>query len=264
MLNQIHIGDTLALLKTFPDECVDIICTSPPYNKQGAKGKLVKEVKYNNSSDNQPEPNYQGQQIDVLNELFRITKPGGHLFYNHKLRWIDGRMYHPYSLIVPTQWGDKVRQEIIWDREIAANLRGWRFWQVEERIFWCQKGITIGDEIQSRHAKLSSIWSIRPESRFPDHPAPFPVAIPTRCIYSVADDKKGLTVLDPYCGTGTTLISAKLLGHNYIGIDCCSDYKEIFQRRLDNNLDQELVEKELKLHVVVKSYAERKKKLDVS
>ena len=36
-----------------------------------------------------------------------------------------------------TKW--TVKQEIIWDRVIAANIRGWRFWQVEERIYWLYK-----------------------------------------------------------------------------------------------------------------------------
>lgn len=63
--------------------------TSPPYNKrENKKGWLVKNVKYHNSSDKKPENKYQQEQIDVLNELFRITKPGGSFFIIIKL---DGK-----------------------------------------------------------------------------------------------------------------------------------------------------------------------------
>lgn len=259
--NRIYIGDSLETLRGFPDDFFDITVTSPPYNKQGMSGVLVGEVKYKGSSDTRSENGYQAEQIDVLNELYRVTKPGGHVFYNHKLRWLEGVMIHPLEWILGSKWISKIRQEIIWDRNIAANIRGWRFWQVEERIFWLQKGIVIGDELQSKHAKMSSIWKIRPECRFPEHPAPFPLELPTRCIYSIADDCTGLNILDPYCGIGTTLVAASIMNHNYVGIDICSDYIPIFERRLIDQDEKIVVEKEKQLHRVEKSYADRKKKV---
>lgn len=69
----------------------------------------------------------------MLNELYRITKPGGSFFYNHKIRWEKGLLLHPMDWLRKTNW--IIRQEIIWDRMIAANIRGWRFWQVDERIY---------------------------------------------------------------------------------------------------------------------------------
>ena len=257
--NHIYIGDTLTTLRTFPDNFFDITVTSPPYNKQGVSGGLVAEVKYKGASDQRGENGYQAEQVDVLNELYRVTKPYGHVFYNHKLRWLDGLMIHPLEWIMVSKWLGNCRQEIIWDRGIAANIRGWRFWQVEERVFWFQKGIVKGDELESRHAKMSSIWRIRPESNHPEHPAPFPLELPTRCIYSVADTTTGLNVLDPYCGIGTTLTAAALMGHNYVGIDICPDYQNTFQARLIDPNERALVEQEMQLHKVDKSYAERKK-----
>lgn len=63
---------------------------------------------------------------------------------------------------------------------IAANIRGWRFWQIEERIYWLykpKKDHHIGEELKSRHALLTSIWRFSPEKKNP-HPAPFPLALP--------------------------------------------------------------------------------------
>ncbi len=137
-LNKIIQGDTLTVLKTLPDEIVDVGVTSPPYNKgENQKGWLVRNVKYSGATDRLPEDLYQKNQIEVLDEIYRITKPGGSFFYNHKIRWERGELLHPMDWLRKTRW--VVRQEIIWDRMIAANIRGWRFWQVEERIYWLYK-----------------------------------------------------------------------------------------------------------------------------
>ncbi|MEA3272040.1 MAG: hypothetical protein U9P90_00050 [Patescibacteria group bacterium] len=86
-LNKIILGDTLNILKTLPDDMINVGVTSPPYNKgENKKGWLVKNVRYSDSCDKVSEKIYQQNQVDVLDEIFRITKPGGSFFYNHKLR----------------------------------------------------------------------------------------------------------------------------------------------------------------------------------
>jgi len=90
------------------------------------------------------------------------------------------------------------------------------------------------------------------------HPAPFPLALPVRCIYSVMDKKKGV-VLDPYCGSGTTLVGAKLLGHNYIGIEISKEYIKFVEERLKNyKKESKFAKEEINRHVVVKTFEERK------
>jgi modification methylase len=259
-LNKIIHSDTLNALKELPDNFIDVGVTSPPYNKgEKNNGWLVKNVEYNSSRDNKSEAQYQQEQIDVLNELHRTAKQGGSFFYNHKLRWVRGKMFHPMEWLAKTNWS--VKQEIIWDRCIAANIRGWRFWQVEERIYWLYKPIEnnfIGEELHSKHALLSSIWRFVPEQKS-KHPAPFPLQLPIRCIYSVLDDKKDCVVIDPYCGSGTTLLAAKFLGHNYIGIDISKDYIDMAKDRLKNYADEaEIFEKETEKHLVRETFAERK------
>lgn len=232
-LNKVIVGDALDVLKTIPDETIDITVTSPPYNKRNKSyGWLVAKEKYANYDDHLAEDKYQEWQVELLNELERVTKPGGSIFYNHKIRWNDGKLTHPYEWIARSDW--HIRQEIIWDRLIAANMRGWRFWQVDERIYWLYKPIgnhLIGKEIEAKHAKFSSIWRMKPEPRNENHPAPFPLALPLRAIYSVLE-RKGKIVLDPFAGTGTTLVAARILGHNYIGIDVSEDYAQIARSRL--------------------------------
>jgi len=260
--NKIFCGDTLTILKSLPDEIVNIGVTSPPYNKgENKKGWLVGNVKYKGASDKLPEDLYQKNQVSVLNEIFRITKLGGSFFYNHKLRWERGKLLHPMDWLKKTKW--IIRQEIIWDRMIAANIRGWRFWQVEERIYWLYKpkgNHFIGEELKPRHALLTSIWRFPPERKNP-HPAPFPLALPVRCIFSIMDEKKGGLVIDPYCGSGTTLVAAKILGHNFIGIDISKEYIEFSKKRLKNyKTEEKYANEEIIKHVVVKTFKERKEK----
>ena len=260
-LNKIIQGDTLTVLRTLPDEIVDVGVTSPPYNKgENKKGWLVKNVKYSEATDKLPEEEYQKNQIDVLNEIFRITKPGGSFFYNHKIRWEKGAMLHPMDWLRKTKW--LIRQEIIWDRMIAANIRGWRFWQVEERIYWLYKPKgrkLIGEELKPKHALLTSIWRFPPEQKNP-HPAPFPLALPIRAIYSVMDVTKGV-VIDPYCGSGTTLVAARILEQNYIGIEISKEYIEFAENRLKNYENElKFAREEMNKHAVLKTFKERKEK----
>lgn len=260
MKTRLITGDTLTELQKLPANLLDAGITSPPYNKQeNKKGWLVKNVVYAGASDKKDEATYQQEQIAVLDELYRITKPGGSFFYNHKVRWERGEMLHPMAWLAKTQW--TIRQEIIWDRQIAANIRGWRFWQVDERIYWLMKpqnGNKIGKELESRHAKLSSIWRFPPERKNP-HPAAFPLRLPVRALCAVLPQAKGM-VIDPYCGSGTTLLAAKLLGHDYIGIDVSPDYIKMARARLAKRHDERAdFDKEIALHTTQQSFSDRKR-----
>ena len=127
--------------------------------------------------------------------------------------------------------------------------------------FWLYKPINdnkIGKELKSKHALLTSIWRFSPE-RKNGHPAPFPLVLPIRIIYSILDDKKGM-ILDPYVGSGTTCLAAKLLGSSYIGIDISKEYVKGAENRLKNSLNyKNIADKEISKHVVEKTFADRKK-----
>lgn len=264
-INTIIIGDTLEVLKTLPDSFFDVGVTSPPYNKgERHKGWLVDKVVYDIATDRKEEAEYQQEQVSVLNELYRVIRPGGSFFYNHKLRWDRGWLLHPYEWVSKTKW--VIRQEIIWHRKIAGNIRGWRFWQVDERIYWLckprekEENEPIGEEIKPRHAKLTSVWEIRPEDKINWVPDPFPLALPTRCILSVLDERKG-RVIDPYAGSGTTLIAAKLIGHEFLGIEISEEYTRKALERLANaEMELKRFLEEVDLHRVELTFKERKER----
>lgn len=260
-LNELIKGDTLKTLQNIDSDYFDLGITSPPYNKRSNQGAIIKKVRYDNYDDDMPEDLYQEHQIEVLDEIYRTMKPGGSFFYNHKCRWVDGSMIHPIIWLSKTKW--TIKQEIIWNRKITGNLRGWRFWQTDERIYWLYKPnhSKIGKELLPKHANATGIWDIMPENKNP-HPAPFPIEIPTRIIYSIFDNEKDKIVLDPYVGSGTVPLACKLFGCNYVGIDISDNYLESAKKRLENSNDYlEKFNKEIDSHYVHGiTYQERKRR----
>jgi modification methylase len=262
-LNEILKGDVLEVLKNIDSDYFDLAITSPPYNKGKKGGPIVKKVEYDVHDDDLPEKLYQNQQIEILNEVYKTMKPGGSFFYNHKCRWNDGNMMHPIIWLSKTNW--LIKQEIIWNRKITGNLRGWRFWQTDERIYWLYKpegNNKVGRELKSKHARLTGIWDIMPENNN-SHPAPFPIEIPVRIIYSLLDnDVQDKIVLDPYIGSGTVGVASKLIGCNYVGIDISESYIDMANERILNyELSRGKFQKEVDKHVITgKTYAERKVK----
>jgi modification methylase len=223
MLDKIICGDCLTILKKLPDRSIDLVVTSPPYNKQGVGGELVKKVGYGCCDDNLKEEEYQKWQVDILNELYRVSDV---CFYNHKIRYQNKYAIHPMEWILKTKW--KLHQEIIWYRKITGNIRGWRCWSVDERIYWLVK--SPPKEIPIEMAKWTSVWEIPPEKDIPEHPAPFPIEIPMRCIM-LGSNENGV-VLDPFIGSGTTAVACKKLNRHFIGIDINPDYCEFARKRL--------------------------------
>ena len=227
-------ADTLTTLRGMASESVDAVVTSPPYNLhsvQHTRRGNVDTVEYDSIGDSLPEDVYQTQQIDVLNELVRVIRVGGSIFYNHKVRYRSEGSIHPMQWIVRSDAYAIFRQEIIWNRVITSNPRGWRFHQNDERVYWFTKGKI--PEIPNSSAGLGAVWTIKPEmSRRNGHPAPFPSEIPRRCLRAVLPAAGGKLVLDPYCGSGTTGVVAQALCHSFVGIDISPNYIKMTRDRL--------------------------------
>ena len=263
MKNKILNGNVLDVLKTLDSDSIDMGVTSPPYNKKqpkSSKKAIFNAIEYDSVSDDLPEFVYQDQQIKVLNELYRIMKPGGSFFYNHKIRHLKGIATHPMEWILNCDW--HLRQEIIWNRRGPLEVGGYRFYQIDEKIYWLYKPIgknVIGKRLESKHARMSSVWTFAPDKKN-DHPAPFPLVLPLRCILSILNYEKGL-VIDPYMGSGTTGVAAKLLGSDYIGIDISDNYINKANDRIkDFETERNILTEEEKLHFVKNPYKKRKQK----
>lgn len=144
---------------------------------------------------------------------------------------------------------------------IAGNIRCWRFWQFDEGIYLLYEpngDSAIGEELKPKHALLTSIWQF-PAERGNPHPAMFSLVLPIRCIYFIMDENKNGIVIDPYCGSGTTLVAAKILGYDFIGIDISQDYCTFASTRINNYKNEEkFALEEIAKHFVFKTFKERK------
>jgi modification methylase len=235
ILDKIYLGNCLDIMKTFPDNSVDLIVTSPPYNNwrnrrtQANRSSYWKRtnIVYDNHSDKQTDEDYERGQVDVLNEMVRVIKPTGTICYNHKDRIFNFEVKTPLEWILKSN--AKYRQRITWDRCGMQAYNPVRFYRVDEDIYILGKEAK-GFKWNADAAKYLSVWRVVPNRNIYGHNATFPEEIAKRCIEAFTNS--GDMVLDPYNGTGTTTKVAAELGRHYIGIDISEKYNSIAENRL--------------------------------
>jgi modification methylase len=231
-LNKIICGDCLEVMKQIPDKSVDLVVTSPPYNKGSADRKMNPahdswsraNIRYGEFDDNLPEKEYQEQQKIILRELARIIKPNGSIFYNHKARIKNHRV------ILPTEWLEEfnIRQVLIWDRTNTPVIDPVRWFPTTEYIYWITK-TNVQPKFYKRSKNQMEILRIPPKP-MKDHPAPFPEELVETLIINTTDEND--IILDPFLGSGTTAVACKHLKRNFIGIEISPKYCEISRQRL--------------------------------
>jgi modification methylase len=219
--NQTIKGDTLEVLKTLPDNTFDTIITSPPYNKgywsrnrninNGFKTKS-RRITYGSFDDCMEPQQYIQYHKEVMDELIRVLKDTGSIFYNHTDILREHQTYFPsWVLNYP------IKQIIIWNRKNTPKLDKSYFFPTTEWIFWIQKdkeARTYYD--RTKGLFKTNVWEIPPD-RKNKHPAPFPIELPTNCILTTTPPNG--KVLDPFMGSGTTGKAATSLGFDWIGIE---------------------------------------------
>ena len=248
-------GDVLDCLKEIKDNSIDMIFTSPPYNIDLSKRKDTNIATYDNWEDNLTWEKYCEWQIEVLNECYRVLKNGGTLFYNHKDKFKNEVYHNPIEILFKTKF--KIKQNIIWNRGSALSYNAGMFGDVYENIYYCYKGST-SPRTKTNHNILGTIWTINKEANNP-HPAPFPLELPLRAIYSIFDDEEGKVILDPFNGSGTTGVASLILNHKYIGIDISSKYLQMSSKRLQQyHKEEDRAQLEINKHHVNNPYSAKK------
>ena len=238
-LNTIVKTDVMDGMKHLPDKSIDIIITSPPYNKAGLNG-IRKDNPKNNwkstidyggdiSIDCKSEDEYQKWQIDFLNECERVLKDDGSLFYNHKNRIHNGEIISPYQWLFKSPF--KIRQEIIWDRGSSQNVNRCRYIPSSELIFWLTKGSKVRFDRSRNTMFKNEIWRFNAE-KGTEHPAPFPIELPNNIIPNVAQGER-ITVLDPFIGSGTVALSSIENNCDYIGFEKFQAYVDMANEKID-------------------------------
>ena len=235
-------GDSKSM--PLPDNCVHLVVTSPPYNASKAYDEDLSLTEY------------LSMLHDVFAECYRVLAPGGRMVVN--VANLGRKPYIPLTShvnLIMHEIGFMHRGEVIWDKSASAGSScAWGSFQsasnpclrdIHEYLLMFSKGDyklprskseraegridTIGKEEFIQQTK--SIWSFATESaKRVNHPAPFPVELPKRCIemFTFVGD----VVLDPFLGSGTTAVAAKMTGRKYVGCDLSAEYCAIAEDRL--------------------------------
>lgn len=234
-LNKIINGDCLEVLRKLPDESIDLVVTSPPYNLKNSTGNGMKDGRggkwanaalidgYENYDDCMPNDEYAKWQHEVLLECLRVIKDDGAIFYNHKWRVQAGLIQDRRDIVYDVP----LRQIIIWQRKGGINFNAGYFLPTYEVIYLIAKK---NFKLAPHSNRYGDVWDIMQEQRN-DHPAPFPVELIDRIVSSTTAQ----IVLDPFMGSGTTAVVAAGLGRDFIGIEKSAKYCEAAMERLEKN-----------------------------
>lgn len=217
---------------------VGLFVTSPPYNLSGegtrehsfshggkrnatAAGSHFSSLAggYETERDDLPHGQYVAEQRALLRACWQALAPDGAIYYVHKPR-VGGRAVWLPLELVPDDL--PVRQVIVWDRGSGFNRQLTYF---VPRYEWVLLVARDGFRLNTR--SIDDVWRIAPDIGN-EHPAPFPLGLPMRAIDSC---DAGL-VVDPFAGSGTTLVAAKACGRRAIGIEKSERYCEMAARRL--------------------------------
>src|SRR3989304_2970335 len=141
--NTIVCGDAIAEMKKIPDNSIDLVVTSPPYNLKNSTGNGMKDGRggkwsnagllhgYAQHDDCMPHADYVHWQRACLTQMLRLLKEDGAIFYNHKWR-VQGGLLQDRQDIVQ---GFPIRQIVIWKRKGGINFNKGYFLPTYEVIY---------------------------------------------------------------------------------------------------------------------------------
>jgi site-specific DNA-methyltransferase (adenine-specific) len=246
LANRIICGDSREVLSHLPDQCIDIIITSPPYNFGHSYAQDPQD-------DTHEWNEYFAKLFEVWRECERVLKPGGRFAVNVQPLFSD---YVPTHHIIARQLaslGLLWKAEFLWEKNnYNAKFTAWGSWKSPSMpyIKYTWEFIEVFDKTTHKKAgKRENIditadefkawvmgkWSFPPETRMKDfdHPAMFPEELPRRLmkLFSYKDD----LVLDPFNGAGTTSLVAYKNQRRFIGIDNSRQYCNTAFDRLEKD-----------------------------
>lgn len=249
--NEVFTADNVATLSTFPDACIDLVVTSPPYDNLRTYGGHTWD--------------FEG----VARELTRVLKPGGVIVWVVADATVNGSetlTSMRQAIHFKDVCGLRVHDTMIYQKPaVPFDPKCARYWQCWEYMFVFSKdkpkcnylkepckgagkkktgdygqkrydGTNRTDRHDSERVILdekvrNNIWFYTAGcARVAGHPAQYPLDLARDHILSWSNE--GDVVLDPFAGSGTTLVAAKETGRRYVGIEINSEYVQIINRRL--------------------------------
>lgn len=244
---EVYFGDCRAMLAGLATESVALVVTSPPYN-------IGKEYEQRQSL-----AAYLGQMRDVLADIERVLRPGGSVCWQVGNYVRDGEV-HPldvYFFPMLLDLGLIPRNRIVWTFEHGLHASQ-RFSGRHETVLWFSKGAPTFDldpvrvpqkYPQKKHYKgpKKGLLSGNPLGKNPGdvwaipnvkhnhiektaHPCQFPIELPERFVRSLTSP--GELVVDPFGGTGTTVVAAVINDRRGLMAETSLPYVEIARKRI--------------------------------
>ena len=237
--NHIVVGDAVEMLSLLPDNCVDLVHSSPPYNIDKPYELSV--------PDKSSISNYRTFLERSITELKRVVRPGGSIFwqtgYTQDSR--SSREIIPIDLLSYSYFREGTDRFLLWDRII------WRYWgghaftkkftNKHETIMWYVKpgaeptfSADAVREQAKEYDKRNNFWGRNPGNVWEvdrvafgtteqtSHIAVFPEEISERIVRACS--RPGDLILDPFAGSGTLLKVAHGLGRRWLGIEISPVY----------------------------------------
>ena len=241
-VNRIICGDSESILKKLPENCIDLVFTSPPYNFG---------LDYDMTEDGIDWKKYFDKLFRIFDECIRVLKYGGRIIINVQPLFSD---YIPSHHIISKFFMDRGliwKGEIVWEKHnYNCKYTAWGSWKSPSSPYlkytWEFLEVFAKGTLQKRGEKediditadefkkwVVAEWSIAPERNMKKygHPAMFPEELVHRVIklFSYQND----IILDPFNGVGTTTVVARKWGRKYLGIDISEEYCQKAKQRID-------------------------------
>jgi len=238
------INDDFLKVDYIKPNTIDLIVTSPPYNV---------DIHYENYRDKLPYTKYLEFTERWLRKAYELLKHDGRMCLNIPIDTSKGRGDEGFQSVyvdvvaIAKRVGLKYATTIIWNEGNISKRTAWGTFASPKEPFviapveaivvlykktWHKLSEHVSDITSEEFKEWTlGLWTFPGENpRKVGHPAPFPIELPKRCIklFTYVGD----IVLDPFVGSGTTLIASRLLKRRAIGIDISRKYCEIAKERL--------------------------------
>lgn len=212
-INEIICGDCLEVMKDWPDNCVDLVVTSPPYNI--GKG-------YTTYNDKMNWGEFMAWLLKIRRELSRICDNIVYIIGSHNnFEFLSKLRQQPLGeqrvIVLPT-WS------IVNPVEVAVyEFINRKKWSKKHRLPIICNG-TIATFLPVIVGKTDT------EQLFDGHPCTFPLRLPKAFISSLSDEND--IICDPFMGVGSTAIAAKQLKRQWVGCDISEEYCKVARMRI--------------------------------
>lgn len=238
-LNQVYLGDNREVMEQIDNDSIDIVFTSPPYNCK---------LPYENYEDNLEWNEYWIRQSQWLEQAYRVMNKKGRLF----IVLPDPLIFRFKELAEDI--GFKFHQILVWCKPNQVN-RGISkdFTLLTELCLLFHKDSrtkmqNAGEDIRS----FNWIVETATQSNFNNHQKKVFVAqLPYKVAYAWLARTPGDIVLDPFSGSGTTLLAARALNRNYIGIDIDPFAVELSRKQLQSSPMEKYLQLEIKHEAIL-------------